>query len=225
MLILACIVHGGAPFLPWHRYFSWVYIKTLREECGYDGPGVYWDWTQDTQGLRLSAVMSAETGFGGDGSKTRIEDGPGGQKLQCVSDGPFAELRPEWLAVNPKSMVGGGHCFYRDLPEVSEPQAFESMATTIGAENIAKVQQHDNWADFKWELEGGPHGVIHASLGGEMNPTTSPNGACLPQSPSSDKRNTSGPCTGPHSGPLIHTVKAVGVEPLLFGSRGREVFS
>ena len=25
------------------------------------------------------------------------------------------------------------------------------------------------------DTEGGPHGTIHASLGGEMNPTTSPN--------------------------------------------------
>lgn len=32
-------VHGGPSFLPWHRYFSYVYLKTLRDECGYTGPG------------------------------------------------------------------------------------------------------------------------------------------------------------------------------------------
>lgn len=33
------IVHGGSPFLPWHRYFTHVYFNTLKEECGYEGPG------------------------------------------------------------------------------------------------------------------------------------------------------------------------------------------
>lgn len=172
---LNSFIHGGAPFLPWHRYFSWVYLNTLREECAYDGPGTYWDWTQDTKGLRLSAVMAPEHGFGGDGSQTRTEIGPDGSKLQCVSDGPFANLRPEWLCTSPWEIVGGGHCFFRNLPEVSEPDAFARMATTIEPESIAILQQIDNWADFKRDLEGGPHGTIHASLGGEMNPTTSPN--------------------------------------------------
>jgi hypothetical protein len=34
------LVHGGAPFLPWHRYFVQVYNNAL-SECGYDGPGTY----------------------------------------------------------------------------------------------------------------------------------------------------------------------------------------
>lgn len=193
MLTLVSLVHGGAPFLPWHRYFSWVYFNTLREECGYDGPGTYWDWTQDTKGLRFSAVMSAETGFGGDGSMTRTEESPEGKTLQCVSEGPFADLRPEWLGVTPEEMVGGGHCFFRNLPEVSEPKAFATMSPLFGAENIAEVQKIDNWADFKWGLESTPHGVIHASLGGEMNPTTSPNGACLPQALAPDNGSASRP--------------------------------
>jgi tyrosinase len=29
--------HGKAPFLTWHRRFIWVYEKTLREKCDYEG--------------------------------------------------------------------------------------------------------------------------------------------------------------------------------------------
>lgn len=29
--------HGKAPFLTWHRRFIWVYEKTLREKCEYQG--------------------------------------------------------------------------------------------------------------------------------------------------------------------------------------------
>lgn len=31
-------VHGNAPFLPWHRYFTKVHENALRQ-CGYKGPG------------------------------------------------------------------------------------------------------------------------------------------------------------------------------------------
>ncbi|KAK8087751.1 hypothetical protein PG997_002712 [Apiospora hydei] len=168
-------IHGGAPFLPWHRYFTHVYFNALRE-CGYEDPGTYWDWTQDTAGLRLSAVMSAETGFGGDGSTEKTELSPDGEKqLQCVTEGPFAGLRPEYLAISPTKMVDGGHCLFRKLSEISEPEAFEMMTHTFGPEGVAQVQESADFAVYHTALEGGPHGVIHASLGGEMNPTTSPN--------------------------------------------------
>jgi tyrosinase len=120
--------------------------------------------------------MSSENGFGGDGSSERTEVGPEGDKLRCVNDGPFSKLRPEWLGVTTEKKVGGGHCLFRKLPEVSEPEAFAINIGIFGPENIANVLARDTWDMFHWDLEGGPHGIIHASLGGEMNPTTSPNG-------------------------------------------------
>ncbi|KAK8093029.1 hypothetical protein PG999_014616 [Apiospora kogelbergensis] len=168
-------IHGSAPFLPWHRYFVHVYNKNLRE-CGYEGPGTYWDWTKDTAGLRLSAVMSPETGFGGDGNPDKTETSPDGAKqLKCVTEGPFAGVRPEYLGLNPVKMVAGGHCLFRDLPEISEPKAFKAMTAIFGPDSVAEVQNSPNFTNYHWALEGGPHGTIHASLGGEMNPTTSPN--------------------------------------------------
>lgn len=122
--------------------------------------------------------MSAETGFGGNGNPAKTEKHPdGGADLKCVTEGPFAGLRPEYLAVTPKTMAEGGHCMFRDLPEVSEPAAFDQMKGSISPEYIAELQAYQNFTTYHTALEGGPHGVIHASLGGEMNPTTSPNGS------------------------------------------------
>ncbi|KAK0383140.1 hypothetical protein NLU13_9053 [Sarocladium strictum] len=169
-------IHGGPPFLPWHRYFGKVYEDALRA-CGYDGPGTYWDWTLDSAGLRLSPVMADTLGFGGNGSPDNTEPSPdpGARPLWCVRSGPFKDLRPEYLAITPKEMVPGGHCLHRDLPEVSEPRAFETMAEVFGPEGVARTLASGNWTHFHAALEGGPHGMIHACLGGEMNPTTSPN--------------------------------------------------
>ncbi|KAI6355905.1 hypothetical protein MCOR25_008061 [Pyricularia grisea] len=168
-------IHGGPSFLPWHRYFSYVYLKTLRDECGYTGPGPYWDWTLDNTALLKSPVMSSDLGFGGDGSTNRTETSANGGVLKCVDSGPFAQLRPEWLQINPTTMLGGGHCLYRGMPEVSEPDAFAAMSKVISPEYIDEMQTTGNWSEYRYLLEGGPHGTIHASLGGEMNPTTSPN--------------------------------------------------
>jgi tyrosinase len=121
--------------------------------------------------------MANELGFGGNGSPDHTEPSPDpeARALQCVNSGPFKGIRPEYLAINPVDMVSGGHCLYRDLPEVSEPEAFETMAKLFGPEGVAKTLSSGNWTTFHADLEGGPHGMIHASLGGEMNPTTSPN--------------------------------------------------
>ncbi|KAF4453694.1 hypothetical protein F53441_3703 [Fusarium austroafricanum] len=167
-------IHGGAPFLPWHRYFTVVYNRALRD-CGYKGPGTYWDWTKDAEGLRHSPVMASKNGFGGNGSPKKTEKTPDGDTLQCVVDGPFTKLRPEYLATSPKTMIEGGHCLYRNMPEVDEPEAYATMAKIFGPSGIEELQTSGNWTHYSWALEGGPHGSIHASLGGEMNPTTSPN--------------------------------------------------
>lgn len=120
--------------------------------------------------------MSSDHGFGGNGSRNKTEITPSNRTIPCVDSGPFAKLRPEYLALDPKTMVGGGHCLWRELPEVFEPAAYATMKPFITPESVAKVQAMGNWSFYHGELEGGPHGIIHASLGGDMNPTTSPNG-------------------------------------------------
>lgn len=99
----------------------------------------YWDWTKDTEGLRLSPVMASKNGFGGNGDAENTEISASGSTLKCVSDGPFAKLRPEYLETEPRKLTDGGHCLHRNLPEVDEPDAFATMAKVFGPEGVEEV--------------------------------------------------------------------------------------
>ncbi|EFW99235.1 tyrosinase [Grosmannia clavigera kw1407] len=61
--------HGNAYFLPWHRWFTYLFDTSLRETCGYRGPTPYWDWSRDHADLFSSPVFedSPEYGLGGTG--------------------------------------------------------------------------------------------------------------------------------------------------------------
>ncbi|KAJ4987077.1 monooxygenase [Stagonosporopsis vannaccii] len=172
---LASSIHNQAPFLPWHRYFTQVYFDALGE-CGYSGPGTYWDWTLDHDSLLASPVMSPTAGFGGNGNASRSEYiSATSQTVSCVDNGPFKDLRPEYLANSPTEITDGGHCFFRSVAEADQPEAWATMKNTLSPEYVAEQQKLGSYAEFAPDLESSPHGTIHASLGGEMNPTTSPN--------------------------------------------------
>ena len=81
-------IHGVAAFLPWHRYFVHLYESALRDECGYTGTAMYWDWVKDSGAPASASVWDPDTGFGGDGVS------PDGSPFTwCVQDGPFAGLQ------------------------------------------------------------------------------------------------------------------------------------
>lgn len=164
-----------ASFLPWHRYFGQIYEDALHD-CGYTGALTYWDWTLDVLKLAQSPVMSSTLGFGGDGSDTRTEV-PAGDLVRCVDSGPFANLRPSYLATSPRTMVQQEHCLFRQLTDGENNPDAVTMAQIYNSTYINNfVQTQNEYLRYHPALEGSPHGSIHASLGGEMNPTTSPNG-------------------------------------------------
>ncbi|KAK1656697.1 hypothetical protein BDP55DRAFT_624850 [Colletotrichum godetiae] len=167
------IIHGIAGFLPWHRYFGQVYEDALRE-CGYKGVATYWDWTLDVMKFAESPVMSPTLGFGYDGSDSRTETLSTGQKIRCVDSGPFSELRPSYIAINPTTTIQEEHCLFRSLSDGNTANSRIS-AENYNATSIEIVQSEKTFETYRPMLEGGPHGIIHSSLGGEMNPTTSPN--------------------------------------------------
>ncbi|KAL0933454.1 monooxygenase [Colletotrichum truncatum] len=167
------IIHNVAAFLPWHRYFTQVYENALHE-CGYNGAATYWDWTKDVQKLAQSPIMSSTLGIGGDGSDSRTETLRSGQTIRCVDDGPFSQLRPTYLGVNPSEYTYEEHCLFRSLIDGDTPDA-KVAATAYNSTFVNQVQSSSSFDTYHGSLEGGPHGIIHSSIGGEMNPSTSPN--------------------------------------------------
>ncbi|KAH6711904.1 hypothetical protein BKA61DRAFT_677100 [Leptodontidium sp. MPI-SDFR-AT-0119] len=167
------IIHHVAGFLPWHRYFGQVYEDALRE-CGYEGAATYWDWTLDVMKFAESPIMSSTLGFGYDGSDSRTETLTSGQTIRCVDSGPFSKLRPSYIALSVTEVIQEEHCFFRSLTD-GDTEASRISANFYNATYIDIVQSEETFETYRLKLEGGPHGTIHSVLGGEMNPTTSPN--------------------------------------------------
>lgn len=43
-------------------------------------------------------------------------------------------------------------------------------------EIVDEILAVDGYPDFRYQLEGVPHGAVHSAIGGDMMPATSPNG-------------------------------------------------
>ena len=50
------------------------------------------------------------------------------------------------------------------------------LSDNYAKEAVDKAQKSDNYNNYRYDLESGPHGAVHASIGGDMSPNTSPNG-------------------------------------------------
>ena len=111
-------IHANGYFFAWHRHFLWLYDQALRNECGYQGPTPYWDWTRNNDDLSRSPIFDgSETSFGGNGVALPhgqtlvtafgllvISPGTGGG---CVTDGPFTDLTVR-TSINPLETTSFG---------------------------------------------------------------------------------------------------------------------
>ncbi|MCJ1371074.1 hypothetical protein MMC20_002289 [Loxospora ochrophaea] len=136
--------HSVPISLPWHRYYIQQYEYALRNECGYEGYLAYWDWTLDAADPKSSPIWSNELGFGGNGSSPE----------QCVEQGPFAHMAPQYPSP---------HCLRRDF----------SLEGMHGQNYTAPVVERlmtgaRTYHEFRNDLESGPHKWIHRGIGGEM---------------------------------------------------------
>ncbi|CEF88219.1 hypothetical protein SNK03_012974 [Fusarium graminearum] len=162
-------IHSVASFLPWHRYFVNVYEGALKE-CGYEGAMPYWDWSLDSDDVPKSAIWDAKTGFGGNGSPNRTESIYNGRYVRkCLDDGPFKNLHPEFLGT-----TRDPHCLSRNWNDGSS-NIGDMISDAYSPEAVKKVQAVEKYDDYRYTLEGGPHGAIHSAIGADMIPNTSPN--------------------------------------------------
>lgn len=168
-------IHWIACFLPWHRYFMFLWEKALREECDYKGSLPRWDWTLDSDDMTQAPIWSddPQTGFGTNGQDfTKDPVGLGGG---AVEDGAFANLQLYY----PEQ-----HNLERNY---NLPTSYEQDGRTWGSQffdqkAMSQIQSQPNYAAFAVGLEGvdpnkevsnhaGPHAIIHVIIGGDISPT------------------------------------------------------
>ena len=79
-------VHQSGMFLVWHRYYTHLFGRMLREECGYPGayPFPWWDETRDAGNFAASGLFTSEY-FG---ALPQINNGQG----TCVTNGVSSNL-------------------------------------------------------------------------------------------------------------------------------------
>ncbi|KAF2761943.1 monooxygenase [Pseudovirgaria hyperparasitica] len=160
-------IHFVASFLPWHRYFISIYEQALKG-CGYSGVATYWDWTRDVASMPSSPVFSPINGFGGNGSPDKAMQLDGNTQ-RCVADGPLKDLQLPYFGDNAEP-----HCLLRTFNAGGE-DAGDMLSPNYTPDAVEQVMQSQDYDSFRIALESGPHGAIHAALGGDMSPATAPN--------------------------------------------------
>ncbi|XPS99436.1 Tyrosinase [Ascochyta lentis] len=112
-------IHVTGNFLTWHRYFTWAYEQTLRNECGYKGNQPYYSysrWSDPTKSPLLDGSDTSISGQGAPGCSNqtftgiplntnpliKVPHGPGGG---CVTSGPFKDWQ-----VNLGPLFPGSDC-------------------------------------------------------------------------------------------------------------------
>lgn len=162
--------HHVAPFLPWHRYFLNIYHRALREECGYQGELVYWDWTLDSKNLTAAPVFATEgfDGFGGNGdSSSPVVVGKTGR---CVTTGPFAgKVEALYYDVTPNR-----HCLARGFRDDEGGLGQIGNSEELAPENMEKILSLSTYSEFVFALESKVHDVIPFGVAGDFETFTAP---------------------------------------------------
>jgi len=162
--------HNNGFFLPFHRYLMIIWENALRDECGYQGPTPWWDWSLDTPErgghFNSSPVWDTVLGFGGDGKKVSNSS----EEFRCLIDGPWAQYNAS-MTWKPKE-PGFERCVERDFDwKLGE-------ASGSPRETLNGLLERDRYANFSeldfapWGFDvaqGGPHTIGHMAVGGEMS--------------------------------------------------------
>lgn len=80
-------IHMNGLFLPWHRYYLWVFMRLLREECSYTAPFPWWDEVKDGGHFAQSPLFTSAY-FGS-------LPGPTNGQGTCITDGVSNHLPGE----------------------------------------------------------------------------------------------------------------------------------
>lgn len=129
-------------------------------------PSRYWDWSVDWMDLAKSSIWDSQTGMGGDGDPTgTMTVGEG----RCVTDGPFAHLRP---VIYNHTYVR--HCLSRGFKHGNVTGSISGE--TYSPESIGDILREENFAEFTNKVERRLHNPLQESINGDFKATTAANG-------------------------------------------------
>jgi Ca2+-binding RTX toxin-like protein len=173
-------VHGGPPFLPWHREF----IRRFEQELQLVDPGVslpYWDPTTSDS---TRAVFSDDF-MGGSGEAQDnffVRTGPFKAPDVSRRNLPTQQLNQQnvWtLAFNSRSQVnptGQARFLQRTFGSIFDPSSvFFGSANLPTKADVEEALSQPTYDTFRSTVEATPHGRPHVWVGGAMGLATSPN--------------------------------------------------
>ncbi|EMR62334.1 putative tyrosinase protein [Eutypa lata UCREL1] len=139
-------IHMSSIFLPWHRYYTNVFHRLLREECSYTAPMPWWDETKDAGAFADSGLFTAEY-FGAMPEVTASGLG------SCISDGAFSGKR---LHIGPGNS-DTNHCLSRGEDK--------SATANVNKAYVNTCTSRSAYDDLRTCIEGGPHAYGHNGAG------------------------------------------------------------
>lgn len=181
--------HGTPEFLPWHRWFIYVFetqLQTAANDCEMTLP--YWDWEHDTDNEATAAIMDS---FGNafTGSANLNDPNISPQQRYSGCNWPLLSERGVWEGCLEREFDDRYH--YWGLAQVNAmivdyTQYGDDYAAAHGGRlesghevGITPEDPNNDWMvginGFRIILEGGPHAAPHNFLGGPMPGMTSPN--------------------------------------------------
>jgi tyrosinase len=124
----------------------------------------YWDWSLDVANVSASSIWDAKSAFGGNGVAPRPTDTSTDERR------PFKDFTVEY-----SQLATEKHCIGRNWNSGGE-EVGSMWAESYTPAIVAAGQEHVYFTSYSVTLENGPHGAIHAAVGGDMSPSTSPIG-------------------------------------------------
>ncbi|KAJ7881416.1 Di-copper centre-containing protein [Mycena leptocephala] len=167
-------------FLPWHRWYLYVFETALRNRCKYTGPLPYWDWTKDAANFYESPFFkesNPQSGLGGWGdaaTQFRVLDGGFSASSSFRLSYPFPHtLRRNFTLFPPLELA---------YPVPGLPYNDSRPASASFIKPVVQSLTDGFVGDFKGfqtRMEGveGPHINVHFIVGGDMG------GACPVDAP------------------------------------------
>ncbi|KAI8866592.1 Di-copper centre-containing protein [Ramicandelaber brevisporus] len=153
-------IHGAAPFLPFHRQFVRDWEQVLQRVSGDTSIyQPYWDWTVDSQDPKSSPIFTDDW-LGGNGNDGCV------RIPKLAGDG---NSNSNWTILFNGDYKYDQRCLKRDFDQ-SQMSAYYSKSSVE-----TMMGEADNFGQFSHLLESTPHGVVHVSIGGDMNTMASPN--------------------------------------------------